>query len=326
MAVETGTATDHVDLYTRLYNFLTANADLVAAGQAWTRVWGAAPPFVADVAGGPGGSDLLLKGPGSAGNDSIYVGMRLEEDPATDYFGVWFAGAQGVVPTAEYAWEHINAAPRMHMPLFDQASPYWFVANGRRFVVVVKISTTFVACYQGFFLPYATPLEYPYPMISSGCSREAKRWSDENVAHTHFCMPNLSRYDYQQSNEPYEDYAYYPQNDGLLRVMSPAGEWVMFNNSYDDYRVFPWSSPAGTPEFVSGQRTLFGGDHLLYPATLVSTGSRLRGTLGVLEGVYHCTGFGNAAENILTLGGVDHLVVQNLFRTGFTDYWALALE
>lgn len=326
MAVEIGTATDHVDLYNKLYDFLTASPDLVAAGQNWSRVWGASPPYTADLAGDSTGSDIVLKGPGLSGNDDIYVGMRLEEDPSTDYFGVWFSGAQGVVDSAEHCWDHINSAPRMHMPLFDQSSPYWFVANGRRFVVVVKISTVFAAAYEGLFLPYATPQEYPYPMISSGCSREAKRWSDENPGHTHFCMPNLSRSSDSQMNEPYKDYSSYPENDGLLRVLSPSGEWVMFNNSNDDYRVFPWSSPGGATDFVEGQRTLFGGDHMLYPATLVSTGSRLRGTLGVFDGVYHCTGFGNAAENLLTLNGVDHLVVQNLFRTGFTDYWALALE
>ena len=107
--------------------------------------------------------------------------------------------------------------------------------------------------------------------------------------------------------------------------MSPSGEWVFFDNRRDGYAVFPWRGGNGSVDFVHSQRALFGGDHMLYPATLVSTGSRLRGTLGVFEGVFHVTGFGNAAENILTIGGVDHLVVQNLFRTGFTDYWALRL-
>lgn len=325
MAVEIGTASNHVDLYNRLYNFLTSNADLVAAGQNWTRVWGGPPPYPAHPeSGGP--SDILLKGPGSAGTDNIYVGMRLTENPDTDDFGMWLAGAQGVVPTAESYFSHINSAPTMHVPLFNQATPYWFVANGRRFVVVAKVSTTFVAFYQGFFLPYATPLEYPYPMISSGCSRRQKRWSDENPGHTHFCMPNISRWDDQQGNLSYPDYGSYPENDGLLRVMSPSGEWVMFDNAYDAYKIFPWAAPSGQTAFTYGQRTLFGGNHMLYPATLVSTGSRMRGTLGVLEGVFHCTGFGNSAENIITVNGVDHLVVQNMFRTGFKDYWALALE
>ncbi|MCE8012896.1 hypothetical protein [Billgrantia desiderata] len=324
MAVEIGTATDHVDLYNKLYQFLTGNAELVAAGQNWQRVWGNAPPYAADFAGAGQGSDIVLKGPGLAGLDEIYVGMRLEHDPAVDYFGIWFAGAQGIVPSATSFSAHVNSAPRMHMPVFDQTSPYWFVANGRRFVVVVKVSTTFVASYQGFFLPYATPSEYPYPMISSGCSRTARRWSDEAPSHTHFCMPGYIHRD-GSTTYTYENYTTASYN-GTVQVMSPSGEWVMFNNVNNEYRVFPWAQPAGGVDFVGNQRSLFGGGHMLYPATLLSTGSRLRGTLGVFEGVYHVSGFGNAAENILTLGGVDHLVVQNMFRTGFTDYWALALQ
>ncbi len=321
MAVEIGTATDHVDLYNKLYQFLTGNAELVAAGQNWQRVWGNAPPYAADFAGAGQGSDIVLKGPGLAGLDEIYVGMRLEHDPAVDYFGIWFAGAQGIVPSATSFSAHVNSAPRMHMPVFDQTSPYWFVANGRRFVVVVKISTTFVAAYQGFFLPYATPSEYPYPMISSGCSRTARRWSDEDDCHTHFCMP------WEQSTLTNRTVDNIPDaDDGRVRVMSPSGEWVPFSNRRFEFRVFPWSQPGGSVDFVDGQRSLFGGSHMLYPATLLSTGARLRGTLGVFEGVYHVAGFGNAAENILTLNGVDHLVVQNMFRTGFTDYWALALQ
>ena len=324
MAVEIGTATDHVDLYNKLYTFLTANPDLVAANQQWTLAWShpdASYPFTP----GQTGSDIVLKGPGNAGLDEVYVGMRLNADTPADIFGIWFSGSQGVVSANPTFSDHVNSAPAMHMPVADYAMDYWFVADGRRFIVVVKVSTTFVAAYEGLFLPYATPQEYPYPMISSGCSLHAKRWSDENPAHTHFCMPNLSRFDYQQGNEPYEGYGSYPQNDGLLRVLSPSGEWVMFNNQYNDYRVFPWSSPRGNVSYVSTQTSLIGGGQMITPATLVGEGSRLNGAIGVLDGVFHVTGFGNAAENLVSVAGTDYLVVQNMFRTNFTDYWALRL-
>ena len=317
MAYASGTATDHVDLYNKLLDFLTSNADLVNAGEEWSVAWehpDASYPYSA----GQAGSDTVLRGPGAAGADEIYVGMRLDADAANDLFGMWFAGAQGVVASSVDYSDHVNSARPMHMPLFDQAMPYWFVANGRRFIVVVKISTTFAACYNGLFLPYATPTEYPYPMISSGCSGTARRWSDENAAHSHFCMP--------WNSDPSNNYSgITAAEDARTQVMSPSGEWVFFDNRRDGYAVFPWRGGNGSVDFVHSQRALFGGDHMLYPATLVSTGSRLRGTLGVFEGVFHVTGFGNAAENILTIGGVDHLVVQNLFRTGFTDYWALRL-
>jgi len=35
------------------------------------------------------------------------------------------------------------------------------------------------------------------------------------------------------------------------------------------------------------------------------------------------TGFSNAAENTVTIGGVAHYVVPNVFRTDQTDYFAI---
>ena len=35
--------------------------------------------------------------------------------------------------------------------------------------------------------------------------------------------------------------------------------------------------------------------------------------------------FANAAENLITVGGLDHLVVQNVYRSDFGDYWAMSL-
>lgn len=317
MAFETGTATDHVDMYNRLYDFLTANTDLMNAGQNWSLAWnqpGASYPYAA----GQTNSDIVLKGPGNAGLDEVYVGLRLDADTNADRFGIWFAGCQGVVTANPAFDQHVNSASAMHMPLADFAMDYWFVADGRRFVVVAKVSTVFVSAYEGLFLPYATPQEYPYPMISSGCSRQAKRWSDENAGHTHFCMPYHPR--------SYEDYDSYSYDEGLLRVMSPSGEWVLFNNRSSNYVVFPWTSANGGVSFTGSQVSLLGGSQLLTPASLVGDGSRLNGALGVLDGVFHVTGFGNAAENLVNIDGTDYLVVQNMFRTGFTDYWALRLD
>ena len=47
--------------------------------------------------------------------------------------------------------------------------------------------------------------------------------------------------------------------------------------------------------------------------------------LGEMDGCFAVPGYANAAENIVTVGGVNHLVVQDVFRTGYSDYWALRL-
>jgi len=323
MAVEIGVAANHVDLYNKLVTFLTSNSELVAQGRNWQVAWSAAQASY-PYAPGHDTSGIVLKGPGNAALDEVFVGMFLTEDPNDDRYGMWFSANQGIIASNTQYNAHFNSVRAMHVPLFNQAMPYWFVANGRRFIVVAKISTTYVACYEGLFLPYATPDEYPYPMVSSGCAGSGRRWSDEYSAHTHFCMP--------QHGSPSSNYQPLSTHstastDGRMFVMNPAGVWTAFDNTRSGLRVFPWASSSGTtPDFHATQQTLIGGGHMLTPATLLAQHSHLRGTIGVLEGVFHVPGFGNAVENLITVGGVDHLVVQNMFRTGFTDYWALRLE
>ena len=47
---------------------------------------------------------------------------------------------------------------------------------------------------------------------------------------------------------------------------------------------------------------------------------------GVLDGVDYCPGIGNSSENLITIGAVDHLVVQNVFRTAVGEYLTMKLE
>lgn len=68
----------------------------------------------------------------------------------------------------------------------------------------------------------------------------------------------------------------------------------------------------------------YGGDRTMWPCHLIQTNPTDQ-TYGVLDGAYRCQGVANAAENIITVGGIDHLVIQNTFRTSFNDYWAMAL-
>jgi hypothetical protein len=67
---------------------------------------------------------------------------------------------------------------------------------------------------------------------------------------------------------------------------------------------------------------VFGGtDYALMPLILHTGGAALsipdsqRANVGELDGVYFISGFGNASENTVTIGGVTYLVVQNCFRT-----------
>ena len=58
------------------------------------------------------------------------------------------------------------------------------------------------------------------------------------------------------------------------------------------------------------------------PCTLISGANQL----GELDGVHQITGFDNAVENTLEIDGVTYVVIQDVARTGFNDYFAMRLD
>ena len=325
MAVEIGTATSASDLYTKLISFLTTNADLVAADQEWATAWDA----------GADPTDIVLRGPGLSETDQVYVGMRLHEDAIGDTFYIKMVGMTGVLDAGTSYTDHVNVTPN-HVRMFLDvgAVSYWFVASGRRFMVVVKISTNFEALYAGLFLPYATPVSYPYPMFIGGSAGNTDSdgpfsWRTEDANHSHFAWPT-------------SEHTYGSGVDTNAWLIDPAGSWKRLANKQDT-----GNSPCCIgPEFTNGSyfygnnndaRTTYaqfvqerlmesyGGDRPLWPMTLIQKDPTDQ-TYGILDGAYRCQGVSNAAENIITVETVDHLSVQNVYRSDFNDYWAMRLE
>jgi hypothetical protein len=318
-AYATGTATSHTDLFAKLKTFLTTNATLVAAGQQWTTAWTDTDS-----------TDVVLKGP-----DNIYVGLRLTADSGAGTYALWLNGMTGLLSSATSITEHLNPSTPVAMYLDNQPMAYWFVASGRRFSVVVKISTVFEACYAGFFLPYAPPTTYPYPMFI-GASRGAlqtgtQNWRSTDDGHTHFVSPYVSFYGNAINN------------DTPSWMLDPTGQWVRcWNNGGDPGNPKIFLGPEQFGDGLGSARTTdgngvwgydsirqrmgpsFDGSFALMPITLTQQ-SPADQTYGILDGVYRVPGNANSSENIITASGVDHLVVQNCFRTGVGQYWALAL-
>jgi hypothetical protein len=204
------------------------------------------------------------------------------------------------------------------MSLWNTAIPYWFVANGRRAVVVAKISTVYQAAHLGFVLPYATPGQYPYPLLVGGSmtGQRGRNYSVTSPNHRHFVDPG-------------ED----GQNNANTACMlrGPSGAWLPFQNvaySSSEYR-YDGPRPVWPTNYtyLGNLREAPDGTYVLSPIVLTHHNSGTDHDLfGELEGVYHVSGFNNAAENLITVGGVDHLVVQNVYRTSVRDYWALRLS
>ena len=339
MAYETGVAANQTDLFDKIVAFLTTNAGLTADDQQWVKVWESK-----DVKTG-GRRDCIVVGPGLGGQQNVYVGLGVRSDPISDERWLVIRGMSGVIASADNLDEHVNVNPN-EIRFYADGNPmtYWIVGSGRRFAGVVKISTVFEAFYGGLFLPYASPTKYPYPLAIGGTvdgvrpEGENDSWRVQNDRHAAF--PYAYASDASSSDT---------RSTSSLHIMSPSGEWLKCSGSDDngdngnhDVTVHPTKHstydnfPGGTTIDTSSQRqsglvTLsrqlpnYDGSIVITPLTLCR---RIPSQLvyGILDGCYHVPGVNNAAENVVTIGGVNHLVAQNTFRATIIDYWALKLE
>lgn len=236
--------------------------------------------------------ELIVKGPGAAGQDQVFVGLQRYALSTSDWFNWRMRTFIGYVPDNTFASQP-GAGTERAVALWDQSIPYWFVANGRRFVAAAKVSTVYEAMHGGLILPYATPAQYPYPVLIGGTlgSASSTRWSDTSAGHSVF--------------------AYAP---GTLALRNVVGTQIAPDI---------WPSSPGASATLYNYRPAPGDSYPLFPIELQDGGPN---RYGYLDGVYFVPGFAAAVEDVVQIGGINHVMLLNVFRTGVRDFWALRLE
>lgn len=324
MAWVTDTAVNITDLMARLRDFLTSNAALVAANQQWQVVGG--------VASGPiAANDFVsLKGRGLAGEDEIYLSLQAWVVPASAYYNMAIIGHTGYNP----------AQPRLDPPgsnskpvaLLGVNSPikYWFVANGRCFKVITRINGRYDAIYAGLILPDHLPGDWSYPLFIGGsCLDRNFLASSDSYEHSNFWSANADG-----TNNTNRSQAY---------LFSPIQAWVpirnlALNGSQTTGRMtLPWAKGVCNPNvrsLLDGQRWVQRGQLAGFawqgsltdrssPYSQMPEGGQFYGSF---DGVFYTPSFGATAEQLATVGGVDHLLVPNVYRTGPGEFAAFSLE
>lgn len=257
-------------------------------------------------------TEHILRGPGLAGADQIFVGIRQYESQASDYYNFELTGFTGYGAGLDFTAQPGYLTTPVYVHLWNSSIPYWLIANGRRIVLVAKVSTVYQALHLGFINPYASPGQYPYPLAIGGCSDvQTQRWSATDESHRHFTDPG----------------AY------TLYLRDPGGLWQGFANFWQSngeaglYTNNVWPYQARSTEVQNLFRTLRDqpdATYALFPLILTRSSPTVAG-LGEIDGCFALSGHNNAAENICQVSSQDHLVVQNVFRTARYYYWALKL-
>lgn len=267
----------------------------------------------------------LWQAPGNDGAGAFVVGIHHFRRLDADYFDWELAAFDGFGAALDW-----SAQPGVHddlyVPLVNSSMPYWFVANGRRVVVVAKVGSQYETAYLGPIAPYFSPGQVPYPMALGGSlafdsaakpgwSSTSWRWSNATNAHRAFTH-----------SDPNTSFDARPVSQYHLRLRRPDGTWFRFAASYADAFSSPqdedgWIWPyAGDFSLLDA---LLDGGAALWPVVLTDP---VPNTYGQLDGVLAVSGQDLTAESLVRLGAVDHLVVQNVNRADRNDWLAVGLD
>lgn len=304
MAAVSGTATNFADLYNKLRNFLTSNTTLVGLGQNWTQIAGPTGTLTGN------GDWVVLQGPGLAGDDQVLICLHPYSDSVSQTYNLSVMGFVAYNPALDILAQ-VNSSTRSVLPTFNQPIGYWFIANGRRFIVVARVSTYWMTLYAGLILPNVLPDAWPYPLYVGGSNAGSGTGAQQN---------------WQTTGQSVR--AFWNGYTGCGKILLPDVLWYDTNN---------WANSSGDGAQTTGVNvnpfrwdlaevmSNIDGSMPLEQAVIVSD-TPYAAQLGRFEGLFRCPALGNAAGNIIQVGGVDHIVVQNVYRTARYDYAAIALQ
>ena len=255
--------------------------------------------------------ELILRGPGLSGTEQIFVGFRCYQDASADIYNMVVAGFTGYV--AGNAFDVQPGVMSSGVPAHNNRIDYWLTLNGQRIVLAMKVGTpVFESCYVGKMLPYATPGQFPYPMVCAGMLDGIPLTRFSDAAHS---MP------FKGSG---------PGGSARpgMRMRNVAGTWIQ-----------PWCWPWGSGDLAGGAGAgMFSRDtngrYPLLPVVLhdnagvtgASYPAVVGNVYGELDGVHFVSGFNNAVQNTLVIDGNNYVVIQDVARTGFADYIAIRLD
>ena len=280
---------------------------------------------------GNGEYEIILMAPGTAGEDEIYFGIQTYFSVANDYYNWRFNGYTGFSEVAAWLTQpgalSGNNYYNPKLLLSNSKLQYWLVANGRRFVLNVKVSTVYESCYIGFTLPVGLPNQFPYPLAIGGSCRaynaDERRWSSIEDEHRAWWDGNYGGADDSSLyilDNTWLGFGNWTSNaetsfSAVRNVWPYVHSDTYFTSSIDWYANNCWRLLGKN---IDGSYPLF---------QLAASGdSPNRNHYGFLQGCFAVPGLDLNAEDILTQNGDTYVVFQNTFRNDNWEFMALLLE
>lgn len=316
MAVTTGTATDYRDFLTKLRDYLVANG--------WVQMGGkASGAIVSD------SEFVSLRGPGLTGDDQIMLTLKPFSVPTNNAYAIGIRGHTAYVdpgidqPGSDSRW--------VYMLTINAPLTYWVIANGRRFVVIVKTGSRYDAMYGGFILPDHLPSDWSYPLFIGASSHTfALSQANDEPDHSNFWNPVSSGQSGGDNLDPTSAY-----------LFSPIQAWVPIRNGWEvgdstqwqgaGRMTLPWCRlyDHNVRRLLDGSPYLRRGQIAGFARNVGTSYPQLPegGTLyGSFDGVFYTPAFGATAEQETEVNGVTYKMFPNIGRTSDGHFAALAME
>ncbi len=237
---------------------------------------------------------LYLRGEGLGGLDEIYAGIGAFENSTAGYYNWQAVGSWGW-RSGRALGSHPMSSLIRYLYLWNTAIPYWMVGHAGRIIVIAKVGAVFQMLYLGFGLPPATDAQYPYPLIVGACGTTSTAlYSATGAGNSMFWA-----------------------NNGLNGVICrPGGDWDQIGPAYCPPKSVSSDIPSVLVKALD--------DSYLLEEIFITDSARTS-IYAALDGVFRVSGFGNSAENLITVSGVNYLVVPDVYRSAIGDFCAVKL-
>ena len=286
MAYTSGTATDYKNLLAIVASYADANG------------WDILEQTT---------SRLYLKGTGTSGTDEIYCGIETYEVPASGFYNWELFGSVSWRSGRELHLQPLSSGDdQVFCYFWNSPIPYWIVATPRRIMGFAKVGTTYQPFHLGLAEPCGTDAQYPYPLFIGGAGAvAAQAYSVATTAIRGFWNGPVSS-----------------TRNGRLRL--PGGTWGSLTSA---------SGSVGNPTIIAtSARASQAANILSSPGGIYRleqiylTDATCTDTYAYIDGLYRISGYGQTAENIITIDGVNYMVFPDIFRGGNENYCAMRLS
>lgn len=261
-----------------------------------------------------------FRAPGAVAGGEFFFYFRLIESSGANVYALEMRGANGFDVSAPLAAQRL-ISPSTFLNVWQNAMAFRFYGNNRRVIIVARCSTLYISAYAGCLLPFALPEERPRPFYIGGSYHQAAPYNVVNTTSRFIADPGYrSAFFLNATETAWQPCANHERNNSDVYYI-PSQNFEGYTWPFRP-RLIENENPDWLPNNLLNMRpTLDGGSMPNWAVHVIDAiGGRV---MGVMDGVFAAPGFNRASDQMLTEGGDDYRLIQNIGRVSGRDFMAI---